>query len=166
MTFLLKEIFKLIKLLNSETETNQIAMGLTLGFILGMSPLLSLQGLLVLLMILIFRIQAGAAFIAAFFFAFIAYLLDPVFHSIGKSILTMDSLKNIFTILYNMPIVPFTRFNNTIVMGSGVVSVVSTPFLFFIFVFIVKKYRVVVVEKFQNTKFWKAVMPLLFINGM
>ncbi len=78
MTLLLKQLFGLIKLLNSETGVNQIATGIAAGFVLGMSPTLSLQSLLIFLLILVFRVQAGAALLSAFFFKFLAFLLDPI----------------------------------------------------------------------------------------
>lgn len=156
MTFLLKQIFQLIKMLNSETGTNQIASGLALGFALGMSPFLSLQGLFILLMIVIFRVQFGAASLSAFFFAFIAYLLDPVFHLVGEKILYLESLQNFWTTLYNMPLVPLTKFNNTVVMGSGVVGLVLFIPLFLLFKKLIATYRVQVVAKFKETKIWKS----------
>jgi uncharacterized protein (TIGR03546 family) len=157
LTILLKQIFGLIKLLNSETGSTQIAWGIAAGFVLGMSPILSLQSLLILILILIFRIQAGAAFLAAFFFKFVAYLLDPYFAVIGAAVLETSSLKGFFTVMYNMPLVPLTRFNNSIVMGSGVVAVALMPLIFFVSQHLIKKYRVVIVQRYQNTKFWKAV---------
>ena len=141
MTYLLKQIFQLVKLLNSETGTNQIAWGVAFGFVLGMTPAFSLQTILVFLILLFFRVQIGAAFVAAFFFKFIAYLLDPAFHSVGSAVLSMESLKPLFTSLYNMPVVPWTRFYNTIVMGSGVFSLALTPVVFFMTLVLVKKYR-------------------------
>lgn len=157
MTFLLKQIFAFLKMLNSDTGHNQIAAGIAVGFILGMSPMLSLQGFLVLLLIFLLRIQSGAAFLAAFFFAFVAYLLDPVFHRVGTGILETPSLKPLFTTLYNMPIVPLTRFNNSIVMGAGVVGIVLSPVIFFVSRALIIKYRVAIVARFQQTKFWKAI---------
>lgn len=157
MTFLLKQIFGLLKLLNSETGTNQVAAGVTAGFILGMTPAFSLQTIAIWLLILFFRIQIGAALIMAFFFSFIAWILDPVFHSVGQSVLMMDSLSTLFTTLYNLPIIPFTRFNNTLVMGSGVVAFGLSPLIFVFSKVLIQKYRKSVVEKFKETKFWKAV---------
>src|SRR6185437_11476557 len=116
MALILKQVFAFLKLLNSETGHNSLAAGIAAGFILGMSPMLSLQALLVFLVIFIFRVQMGAAFIAAFFFAFVAWIFDPVFNSIGSAVLEMDSLHDLFTAMYNMPLVPLTRFNNSIVM--------------------------------------------------
>lgn len=155
MTILIKQIINLIKLLHSETETRPIAWGVSLGFILGMTPAFSLQTILVFFCLFIFRIQIGAAFLSAFFFKFIAFFLDPVFHPIGALVLEAESLKGIFTTLYNMPIVPFTRFYNSIVMGSGVVSIILSPVVYFLTKVLVSKYRTVVVARVANTKYWK-----------
>jgi uncharacterized protein (TIGR03546 family) len=149
-------------MLNSETGTNQIAWGMAAGFVLGMSPSLSLQTLLVFLLILVFRIQAGAAFLAAFFFKFVAYLLDPVFADIGAGVLEMASLRGLFTAMYNMPLVPLTRFNNSVVMGAGVVSVLLMPVVFFGSKFLIGKYREQIVKRYQSTKFWKLVKATSF----
>ena len=157
MTLLLKQIFGLIKLLNSETGANQIAAGIAAGFLLGMTPFFSLQSILIFLCLFLFRVQIGAAFLSAFFFKFIAYLLDPAFDSVGGIILQMPSLHGVFTDLYNMPIIPMTRFNNTVVMGSGVVSLLLSPFVFILSKLAVIKYRATVVARVKGTKFWHAL---------
>lgn len=157
MGLLLKQIFAFIKLLNSENGSNQIAAGMAAGFILGMTPALSLQSLLVFLCILFFRIQAGAAFVSAFFFSFIAYLLDPAFDQLGRYVLEMPALQSTFTELYNMPIIPFTRFNNSVVMGSGVLSILLFPLVFVLSRIFVLKYRELVLAKIKQTKVWKLV---------
>ena len=157
MTLILKQIFGLLKVLNSDTGENQIAAGIACGFIMGFSPALSLQTLLVFVIILLFRVQAGAAFASAFFFAMVAYIFDPIFDSVGQSILEMDSLRPTFTTLYNMPIVPFTKFYNSVVMGAGAVAIALFPVIFVLSKILVQKYRATVVAKFQETKFWKAV---------
>jgi len=154
---LLKQLFGLVKLLNSETGQNQIAAGVAAGFILGMTPSLSLQSLLVFLCLFIFRIQIGMAFLAAFFFAFVAWMLDPVFHIVGAAILGAPAFQSLFTTLYNMPIVPFTRFNNTVVMGSGVIALALSPLVYFLSRNLVVKYRATVMAKLRQTRFWKAI---------
>lgn len=156
MTLLLKQIFNFFKLLNSDTGEIQLAMGLSFGLVLGFSPFLSLQTFLVLFICFFFRVQLGAAFASAFFFKFVAFALDPVAHKIGVFVLEQDSFKSVFTTLYNMPIVPFTRFNNSIVMGSGVIGFVLVIPAFFVFRYLVVKYRFHVVARFQESKAWKA----------
>ncbi|MBT4763001.1 MAG: TIGR03546 family protein [Bdellovibrionaceae bacterium] len=157
MTLLLKQIFGFLKLLNSDTGTNQLASGIMVGFILGMTPSFSLQTLLVFVLLFLFRIQIGAAFLAAFFFKFMAYLLDPTFHSIGSLALEVDGLKGLYTTLYNLPIIPFTRFNNSIVMGSAILSIILAPIIFILAKTLIQKYREKVLKKFQESKFWKVV---------
>ncbi len=162
MTLLLKQIFGFFKLLNSDTGTNQLAAGITCGLILGFTPVFSLQTLLVFFCLFFFRIQMGAAFLAAFFFKFLAYLFDPAFHAVGSQVLQMASLKGLFTTLYNMPILPFTRFNNSIVMGSAVITILISPIVFFVSKALIIKYRIVFVERFKETKVWKAVKATYF----
>jgi len=162
MTYILQQFFQLVKLLNSETGTQQIAWGMALGFILGMTPAFSLQTILVFLILLFFRVQMGAAFVAAFFFKFVAFLLDPVFHGVGSFVLEIQALKPLYTLLYNMPIVPWTRFYNSIVMGSGVLSILLTPVIFAVTLIAVQKYRKSVYERFKNTRFFKALKATSF----
>jgi uncharacterized protein (TIGR03546 family) len=164
MTILLKQLFGLIKLLNSETGQNQIAAGIACGFILGMTPAFSLQTLLVFLLLFVFRVQIGMAFLACFFFKFVAWAIDPVFHAVGTQLLEAPSLAGLWTTLYNMPIVPLTRFNNTIVLGSGVVTVLLSPIVFFVGRNLVVKYRETVVARLKETKAWKMLKATSLYN--
>ncbi|RZA08902.1 MAG: TIGR03546 family protein [Proteobacteria bacterium] len=164
MGLLLKQLFSLIKLLNSETGENQIASGIAAGFILGMSPAFSLQSALVFLCFFLFRIQVGMAFLATFFFAFIAWLLDPIFHAVGSALLEAGPLQNLWTTLYNMPLVPYTRFNNSVTMGAGVVAIALSPVIFILSKKLVKKYRASILERFKQTKLWKAVKATSLYN--
>lgn len=156
MTLLLKQIFAFFKMLNSETGTNQLAAGLALGLVMGFSPFLSIQTFFLFLLVFIFRIQMGATFIAAFFFKFAAFLLDPVTDIVGRKVLETESLRPLFVSMYNMPLVPLTRFNNSIVMGSAVVGFALAIPAFFVFKALVIKYRSTVVARFKQTKMWKA----------
>ncbi|MGE0761801.1 MAG: TIGR03546 family protein [Bdellovibrionales bacterium] len=157
MGIILKQIFAFLKMLNSDTGTNQLAAGIACGFILGMTPALSLQSLLVFLVIFFFRVQLGAALLTAFFFKFAAYALDPMFDWVGQQVLALPALQSLFTTLYNMPIVPLTRFNNSIVMGSGVVTLILSPLVYLASLILIRKYRVHIVARFKSTKFWKAI---------
>lgn len=164
MTLLLKQIFNFLKLLNSDTGTNQLAAGLSLGLILGFSPFISIQTFIVLAIIFVFRVQIGAAFLAAFFFKFVAFMVDQPAHHLGKAVLESEGLRPLFTTMYNIPLVPMTRFNNTIVMGSMIVSVLLLPFAYFGFKVLIFKYRATVVARFKGTKFWKGFTATKFYN--
>ncbi|WP_415061882.1 TIGR03546 family protein [Bdellovibrio sp.] len=164
MTLLLKQLFNFLKLLNSDTGTNQLAAGLSLGLILGFAPFLSIQTLLVLAIIFVFRVQIGAAFLSAFFFKFTAYFFDQPAHLLGKAVLESESLRPLFVTMYNMPLVPMTRFNNSIVMGSMIVSILLLPFAYAGFKIAILKYRATVVARFKGTKAWKAFAATKLYN--
>jgi len=164
MTLLLKQLFAFFRMLNSENGTNQLAAGLTLGMFLGFSPFLSLQTFLVILVLLLFRIQIGAAFVAAFFFKFVAFVFDPVADILGRQILELEGLRPLWVSLYNMPIIPFTRFNNSIVMGSFAVAFLASIPVFFLFRRLIVKYRQTVVARFKESKFYKAIAATKFYN--
>ncbi len=155
MTLLLKQLFAFFRLLNSDTGLNQLALGLSLGVILGFSPFLSLQTFIVLVCCFFFRIQLGAAFLSAFFFKFIAFLFDPLTDKLGQVALEAESLRPLYVQMYNMPLVPLTRFNNSIVMGSGIVGFLLVIPLFFAFRKLITRYRETVVAKYQQSKIWK-----------
>lgn len=162
MGLILKQIFSFIRLLSSDTGKISLAMGMTCGFILGMTPVLSLHSLLIFLILFLFRIQIGAALVTAFFFKFMAFLLDFLFHFVGSRVLEMESLEGIYTELYNMPLIPYTRFNNSIVMGSAVITFTLAPFVFVISMRLITKYRETIVARFEKTRFWKAVTATKF----
>ena len=113
----------LYKALRSSGSPWQIAGGVGLGLVLGFQPLTSPLSVLVILMILFFNVNPGSAALAAAVSAAFAVLLDPVAHAIGYALLVQaDFLAPCWTFLYNLPVVPFTRFNNTVVLGSLVLS--------------------------------------------
>ncbi len=157
MSLLFKQIVNLIRLLHSDTGQNQIAAGLAFGVFLGFAPFISLQTLLVLIIVFLFRVQLGAAFLSAFFFKLVAFLMDPVADPIGRSLLENPSLRALWTYMYNVPLLPMTRFNNSIVLGSFAISILLCPILFFVFRKLVLKYRSTVAQRFESSKLWKAV---------
>lgn len=156
MTIIVQNVLNLLRLLHSEAGQYQLSAGVAAGFILGMTPFLSLQSFIVFVFILFFRVQFTAAFVTAFFFSFIAFGLDPLFHHVGKIVLSTPSLYPLWETMYNTPLIPYTRFNNTIVMGSAVVTLFLSPLIFMLSLLLIKKYRNIVVTKFKGTKFFKA----------
>lgn len=164
MTLLLKQVFAFFKLLNSDKGTTSIALGIVCGMFLGFSPGLSLQTLVIFVLLFFFRIQMGAAFLTAVGFKAIAFGLDPFFDRIGGQVLELEALRPAFTDLSQVPLLPFTRFNNSIVMGSGVVALALALPLYWISKRLVAAYRDRVVARFEKTKFWKVLKATSFFQ--
>ncbi len=150
---MIQQIIGLIRIIHSETDPRQISLGFALGMIPGLTPLTSLHNLLVLLAILFFRVNIGAAMLSWGVFKILAYALDPLFHQIGLFLLTCVAfLQGLWTTLYNAPLVPYTRFNNSIVMGSLVFSLLAFYPVYWGGRFMVVKYRETLMERFNRLR--------------
>lgn len=150
---MIQQIIGLIRIIHSETDPRQISLGFALGMIPGLTPLTSLHNLLVLLAILFFRVNIGAAMLSWGVFKILAYALDPLFHPIGLFLLTgVAFLQGLWTTLYNAPLVPYTRFNNSIVMGSLVFSLLAFYPVYWGGRFMVVKYRETWMERFNRLR--------------
>jgi len=150
---MIQQIIGLIRIIHSETDPRQISLGFALGMMPGLTPLTSLHNLLVLLAILFFRVNIGAAMLSWGVFKILAYALDPLFHQIGLFLLTgVASLQGLWTTLYNAPLVPYTRFNNSIVMGSLVFSLLAFYPVYWGGRFMVVKYRETLMERFNRLR--------------
>ena len=147
-----------LKLLRAGQDPRQIAGGFALGSILGLSPMLTLQGVLIWVVILIFNVNISAALLAITICSLIAYLFDPLFHWLGYVLLVnVDALHGLWTWLYNAPIAPLTRFNNTVVMGSLVIALALLAPIYFGMQRFVLAYRTHVGEKIEKWKIYQII---------
>ncbi len=127
--FWIKFVTNFLKILRAGQTPKQIAGGFALGAIVGLSPVFTLQGLCVWLIIFVLDVNLSSAFFAFACFSLFAYIFDPLFHSFGYFLLVdIAALQGLWTALYNMPIAPLTRFYNTVVLGSFVAGIIlSVP---------------------------------------
>jgi len=96
-----------------------------LGMVIGLISLRSLLAPFLILLVIILDVNISAAIFAALLFRAVAYFAAPLFHIFGYWVLVeMKALHDVWGSLYSIPVVPYTRFNNTVVMGSLVVSIV------------------------------------------
>ena len=154
---MLRAIVKLLTVLNSETEPGQISLALAFSLIVGLTPLWSLHNLIVVLLVLLLRVNLSAFLLGTAFFSGVAYLLDPVFHRLGLAVLLAPSLEGVWTSLYNSTLWRVERFNNSVVMGSLLVSLVLFVPTVIGCNWAIKKYRVHVVAKVKQ---WRVVQAL------
>lgn len=119
---MLRAAAKLLTVLNSEAAPGQISLAVAFSLIVGLTPLWSLHNLIVLFLVLLLRVNLSAFLLGTAFFSGVAYLLDPLFHRLGLAVLTAPSLEETWTALYNSTLWRIERFNNSIVMGSVLVS--------------------------------------------
>ena len=147
-----------IKILREGQTPAQVAGGFALGSILGLSPMLTLQGIVVWLIILVLNVNLAASLFALSVFSLIAGLLDPLFHWVGYQVLAnIEALQSTWTALYNAPVAPLTRFNNTVVMGSFVSALVLFVPVYFGMKRFVVAYRASVGQKIAQWKVYRVL---------
>ncbi|PYO40774.1 MAG: hypothetical protein DMD29_05805, partial [Gemmatimonadetes bacterium] len=114
----------LLKHLHSDDTPGQVAAGLALGAILGLTPLLNLHNVVVLILIIMLRVSFSGALLGWLVFTPLGFAFDPLFDALGhRLLLETPALNGVWTTLYNTPVVPLTNFNNTVVLGSLAVAV-------------------------------------------
>jgi uncharacterized protein (TIGR03546 family) len=143
---------KLIRVLNSESEPGQISMAFCLAMVMGFTPLISLHNLIVLFLALFLRVNLTGYILAWTVFSGLAYLLDPFFSWLGVTILTATALEGLWTALYNITLARLANFNNSVVMGSLVFSFILFFPLYFLFNFLIRRYREHVLAWVQKTR--------------
>ena len=154
----IKLLLKLINILNKEGSPKGIAGGMALGAILGLTPFLSVHNLVVLILIFMIRVNIASAFVSLGVFSLFAYLLDPLFNKIGYTLLTrVSALRPLWITLYNTPIVPWTKFNNTLTLGSLVFALLLFVPLYFLVLRSVIHYREKIMTRIEK---WRIVQIL------
>jgi uncharacterized protein (TIGR03546 family) len=157
MLGLLKLIQSIVKTLHSDGTPGQIAAGIALGSALGLTPLVNVHNLVLFGLIVLLNVSFGGGMLGWALFVPVGFLLDPVFDAIGRSMLQAGSLRGLWTALYNTPLVPYTNFNNTVVLGSVVCWALLAVPIFFASRYGVARYRATIGERVRQSKFYKAV---------
>lgn len=111
-------IKSLLLALQGEDDPSHLAAGFALGAALGLVPKGNLIALLFFLLFFLFRVNKALALLCALLFTALGHLLDPLAHAIGRGLLTAEPLRPAWTWLYNQPVLPWTKFNNSVVLGS------------------------------------------------
>jgi uncharacterized protein (TIGR03546 family) len=115
----------LAKAMLLDATPGQLAWGFALGMVIGLIPKGNLIAVSLMTVFCALRINLAAGTAAILIFAWVGMLLDPYAHRVGHYLLTHPSLQATWTALYDMNVVPWTAFNNTVVLGSTVIGLAS-----------------------------------------
>lgn len=166
---MLKAIAKLLGAISSNTRPGAIAHAVSCGVLLGFMPKDNLLWYILFIFILFMNIQRGAYALSILLGAVLTVFLDPLFDSVGYSILTVESMKPYYASLLDIPFVAFTKFNNTVVMGSfvcGVAAYIPLYVLARLFVWAWRKYLAEKVRKLKIAAVLKNIPLVEKIAGM
>ena len=156
--FILKFISRLIKVLRAGPSPAQIGGGFAMGMFLGLMPGFNFYWLLICILIILINVNISAVILGWMFFALVAFLLDPVFHTLGYALLAnIEWLRDFWTSLYNLPVFPISRYNNTVVLGSLIISVFLAVPVYYLVKYGIVKYREKLDPKIQKLKLVRVV---------
>jgi uncharacterized protein (TIGR03546 family) len=118
LRIVIRPVRLLIKAFTSNDSPPQLAAGFALGMMIGLVPKGNLVAAVLSVLLLATRVNLGAAAAAAGLFSWLAVLTDPLTQFVGLSLLTHPPLRSVWTYSYNLPVLPWTHFNNTAVLGN------------------------------------------------
>jgi len=151
----LKGIGKLISALNGNLKKSQIAAGVAWGVLLGLVPLSNPFGIVLFVISFFFSHNHGAKIFGLAIVKILSLIILPALDVLGWTILHIDSLQPLFTAMFNMPFVPFTKFNNTLVMGGLIAGIVLWLPVFALFMKLIPLYREKLAPKIRDSKIVK-----------
>ncbi|MDD4003785.1 MAG: TIGR03546 family protein [Elusimicrobiaceae bacterium] len=115
---------KLVQGLTQNSSPSEVALGAAFGVVIGMVPKANLTAQLLLVLLMLLRTNAAVGLAVAAAVSALGAVYDPLANIVGYALLVKaTALAGFWTALYNAPFVPWTAFNNTIVLGNLVLGI-------------------------------------------
>ena len=158
MLAILKLLQSLVRELHSDGTPSQIAVGVALGAALGLTPIANVHNVVIVALLLVLNVSFGAGVLAWGLFVPLGFALDPLFDRVGRALLLeTPALTPLWTTWFNAPLVPYTNFNNTVVLGSVAIWLVLFAPIFALSHVAVVQYRARYGERVRQSRFYRAV---------
>ena len=138
---IIRYIIKAIKALHKDTDPTPMAVAFAMGMVMGLTPFGGLYSWILIALALILRVNIAVFGLSWGVFAGVSYLVNPAFDSIGTSLLSASALQGLWTSFYNSPFWRSLEFNNTIVLGSLLCSLVLFVPVCLLIRFLIVQYR-------------------------
>ena len=165
MLAILKLLQSLVRELHSDGTPAQIAFGAALGAALGLTPIANVHNVVIVALLLVLNVSFGAGMLAWGLFVPLGFILDPLFDRVGRVLLLeTPALTPLWTAWFNAPLVPYTNFNNTVVLGSVVIWLVLFAPIFALSHVAVVQYRRRYVERVRRSRLYQAVTASKIYN--
>ena len=153
----LKFLRNVIVALTGQTAPSELAGAVAMGMLIAFVPKANLIAQILFLLLILMKVNFALAAASTAVFLPLTPLTDRIADKIGYALLTQDGLQGLWTALYNQPIVPWTNFNNTLVIGNLVLGL-----LLYIPMYLLAKrgvawYQATLSEKVLKWKIVKAV---------
>lgn len=141
LSTLLRPVRQLTDALTANDSPNQLAVGFTIGMMLGLVPKGNLIAASLMVLLCATKVNRSAGLVAAGIFSLVSPLFDGVTHKIGEAVLYQPGLQPFYAWLYDQPLGPFIGFHNTVTIGSLLLGLYITYPSFYGSRLVVVRYR-------------------------
>jgi uncharacterized protein (TIGR03546 family) len=125
MLWTIKQLSTVRQAMAGRKYPHQLAWAVAFGLLLGIVPHGNLLALSILFIVLSLKLNHAMAGLTAVVVTFIAARLDQYSHQVGDYVLTHPQLGEGASMLWQLPMMPWTDLNNTVVMGSFLIGLVA-----------------------------------------
>jgi uncharacterized protein (TIGR03546 family) len=149
-------IATIVVAINANSRAGEVAAGIAFALLLALIPGGNLLWGVLFLLTFLLKINLAAELLFLALLRLLVPLADGPLDRLGYLVLSLPPLRPVFTALYNLPVVPLTRFNNTLVMGGLVAGLVLWLPLFFVFRALVFLYRLRLRDRLAGSRLVRA----------
>ena len=118
LLWIIRPLRYLLSAISPHDSPRQLALGMAIGIAVGLVPKGNLTAVMLTTVLFGSQVNAGTGMLTAFCFSWIGSFLDPLTHRIGLAVLGCGPIRSMLATLYDLPLVPWTGWNNTVVVGS------------------------------------------------
>ena len=155
---MIKPIAKLLVALNGNLKKSQIAAGFSWGLLLGLIPAGNIFWIALFVVSFFFKNHHWSKILVMTVVKIFFGVLNPLIDLAGWEILHAQAFQPLFISLYNMPFMPLTKFNNTLVAGGLCLGVILWLPVFFLIWLFIPLYRNKLIPGIRNNKAFKAII--------
>ncbi len=163
---MIHQIFSLVKLLQSNTDPHEIALGAVLGLLFGLTPTNQTHLILLVLIFFFFKINRAAALLV-FPIAKLFYLVGvwSVADRVGYYLLTASPVPaSAWSFINHAPVLALLKWDHTLVLGGMLISLVLSLPVYAAAIWGVHTYRATVAERFARWNVVKSLQSISFIK--
>ena len=125
LIFFMKLLSSIRKAIAGRKHPHQLAWAFAFGLLLGIIPHGNLLALAVLVVVLTLKVNHAMAGLTAIGVSFAASRLDPYSHQIGDLVLSHPDAQGYAASAWQLPLMPWTDLNNTVVLGSLLIGLAA-----------------------------------------
>lgn len=157
-------IAKLVAALNANSRPAEVAAAASFGLLLALIPGGNLLWFAILILVFLLKVHLASALLVMALGKLIVPVIDPLVGRLGLLILNQEALSPLYTQMINTPLLPYTSFNNSLVMGGLAAGILLWIPVFLLFIPLVNLYRNTLRPRLAESRVVKTFQRFPIIN--